>query len=247
MPTLPPAGSTRSLWSGILNRSLFVVVVDEFPINDQRTTSNRSMQIPRLYPIIDLEVSGCPMEFLLQEFALAGLPWVQLRVKKANSRQLFANAQRLVELARRHGLTAIVNDRADIAWLSGADGVHVGQEDLPVEHAREIVGPERIVGYSTHNLVQALEAEQSSADYIAIGPVFATTSKENPDPIVSRLELRQIRRQVKKPLVAIGGITSQNAAELFDLGLDSVAVIRDLVNAPDIRAKISQFPKVAAS
>jgi len=205
------------------------------------------MQLPRLYPIIDLEVSRYPMEFLLQEFAAAGLPWVQLRDKKANSRQLFANAQRLVELARRDGLTAIVNDRADIAWLSGADGVHVGQEDLPVEHARKIVGPEKIVGYSTHNLAQALEAEQSSADYIAIGPVFATTSKANPDPIVPWEDLREIRRRVEKPMVAIGGITSQNAAQLFDIGLDSVAVIRDLVSAPDIRSKISQFLKATGA
>ena len=201
------------------------------------------MQIPRLYPIIDLEVSLHPLEFLIGEFAAAGLTWVQLRDKKANSRQLFANAQRLVELARRHGLTAIVNDRTDIAWLSDADGVHVGREDLPVEHARKIVGPKKIVGHSTHNLAQAMEAEQSSADYIAIGPVFATTSKVNPDPIVPLEELREIRSRVRKPLVAIGGITSLNAAQLFDIGLDSVAVIRDLVTASDIRAKISQFLK----
>ena len=201
------------------------------------------MQIPRLYPIVDLEVSLHPLEFLIGEFAAAGLTWVQLRDKKANSRQLFANAQRLVELARRHGLTAIVNDRTDIAWLSDADGVHVGREDLPVEHARKIVGPKKIVGHSTHNLAQAMEAEQSSADYIAIGPVFATTSKVNPDPIVPLEELREIRSRVRKPLVAIGGITSLNAAQLFDIGLDSVAVIRDLVTASDIRAKISQFLK----
>jgi len=201
------------------------------------------MQIPRLYPIVDLEVSLHPLEFLIGELAAAGLTWVQLRDKKANSRQLFANAQRLVELARRHGLTAIVNDRTDIAWLSDADGVHVGREDLPVEHARKIVGPKKIVGHSTHNLAQAMEAEQSSADYIAIGPVFATTSKVNPDPIVPLEKLRQIRSRVTKPIVAIGGITSQNAAQLFDIGLDSVAVIRDLVTASDIRAKISQFLK----
>ena len=201
------------------------------------------MQIPRLYPILDLEVSLHSLEFLIGEFAAAGLTWVQLRDKKANSRQLFASAQRLVELARRHGVTAIVNDRTDIAWLSDAAGVHVGQEDLPVEYARKIVGPNKIVGYSTHNLAQALEAEQSSADYIAIGPIFATTSKTNPDPIVSWEELREVRKRIKKPIVAIGGITSQNAAQLFDIGLDSVAVIRDLVTASDIRAKISQFLK----
>jgi thiamine-phosphate diphosphorylase len=142
-------------------------------------------------------------------------------------------------------LTAIVNDRADIAWLSGADGVHVGQEDLPVEQAREIVGSGKIVGCSTHNLGQALEASQSSADYLAIGPVFATASKVNPDPIVPWEELREIRRRVRKPIVAIGGITSQNAAQLFDIGVDSVAVIRDLVGAQDIRSRINQFLRVA--
>jgi len=123
--------------------------------------------------------------------------------------------------------------------------VHVGQEDLPVEHAKRIVGSGKIVGYSTHNLAQALEGERSTADYLAIGPVFATTSKANPDPIVPWAELQEIRRQVKKPLVAIGGITSQNAGRLFDIGLDSVAAIRDLVSGPDIRAKISQFLKAA--
>jgi thiamine-phosphate pyrophosphorylase len=203
------------------------------------------MRLPRLYPIIDLEVSVHPLEFLIGEFASAGLSWVQLRDKKANSRQLFSNAQRFVELARPHGLTAIVNDRADIARLTAADGVHIGQEDLPVEHARKILGSDKIVGYSTHNLVQALEAEQSSADYVAIGPVFATTSKANPDPIVTWDELQEIRKQVKKPLVAIGGITSQNAGRLFDIGLDSVAVIRDLVSEPDIRTRIGQFLKAA--
>jgi thiamine-phosphate pyrophosphorylase len=205
------------------------------------------MQIPRLYPIIDLEVSRHPLEGLLEAFAATGLPWIQLRDKKSNSRQLFANAQRVVDLGQRLGLTVIVNDRADIASMSGADGVHIGQEDLPVEHARRIVGPEKIVGYSTHNLAQALEAEQSSADYLAIGPVFATTSKANPDPVVSWQELREIRSRVRKPMVAIGGITSENAARLFEIGLDSVAVIRDLVSAPDIREKINKFLKVAGT
>jgi thiamine-phosphate pyrophosphorylase len=203
------------------------------------------MQLPRLYPIIDLEISAHPLEYLVAEFAAAGLSWVQLRNKKANSRQLLANAQRLVALTRHHGLTSIVNDRADIAWMSGADGVHVGQEDLPVGHARTIVGPDKIVGYSTHNLAQALEAEQSSADYLAIGPVFPTTSKENPDPIVRLEELREIRRYIKKPLVAIGGITSRNAAQLFDIGVDSVAVIRDLLCATNVRVKINEFLKAA--
>ncbi len=203
------------------------------------------MQLPRLYPIIDLEISAHPLESLVAEFAAAGLSWVQLRDKKANSRQLLANAQRLVALAGHYRLTAIVNDRADIACLSGADGVHVGQDDLPVGHARAIMGPGKIIGYSTHSLAQALEAEQTQADYVAIGPVFATSSKVNPDPIVPWEELREIRLRIQKPLVAIGGITSENAARLFDLGVDSVAVIRDLLCAEDVPLKIRQFLKPA--
>jgi thiamine-phosphate pyrophosphorylase len=107
------------------------------------------------------------------------------------------------------------------------------------------VGRERIVGYSTHNLAQASEAEKSNADYVAIGPVFATTSKLNPDPIVPWQELQEIRSRVKKPLIAIGGITSENAARLFDIGVDCVAVIRDLLCSANIRFKINEFLNAA--
>jgi thiamine-phosphate pyrophosphorylase len=146
-----------------------------------------------------------------------------------------------LEISQTHQLAVIVNDRADIAWLSGAHGVHLGQEDLPVADARKLLGPDKIIGASTHNLGQALEAQQSSADYVAIGPIYKTTSKENPDPLVEWEELKAIRRQVTKPLVAIGGITAENAGRLFDLGVDSVAVIRDLLNAKNIVSKVEEF------
>jgi thiamine-phosphate pyrophosphorylase len=205
------------------------------------------MQLPRLYPIVDPRISSHPLDFLTAEFAATGLRWVQLRVKKANSRQFFDEASRFVVLARHHGMTAIVNDRADIAWLAGADGVHLGQEDLPVVDARKILGPDRIIGCSTHNLAQALEAERSGANYVAIGPVFATTSKENPDPVVGLEELREIRRRLTKPLVAIGGITAENARILFQVGIDSVAVIRDLSCSENIRARVAEFLKLSSS
>ncbi len=197
--------------------------------------------VPRLYPIIDTQISPRSVEFLLEQFAAAGLTWVQLRNKQAVSRELFEQACRFVELSRNHRLTSIINDRADIALFSGADGVHLGQEDLPVTHARKILGPDKIIGCSTHNLTQALEAEASAADYVAIGPVFATTSKENADPIVSTQQLRHIRAQVKKPLVAIGGITTQNAREIWALGLESVAVIRDLLQAESPGEQVRRF------
>ena len=199
--------------------------------------------LPALYPIIDTEISPHPVEILIEEFAAAGLTWVQLRDKKANSRELFKEAQRLVELASVHQMKVIVNDRSDISWLANADGAHLGQEDLPIEDARRILGWGKIIGVSAHNLKQAVQAEESSADYVAIGPVFVTSSKRNPDPVLTRDELMEIRRQVTKPLVAIGGITTENAGTLFGLGFDSVAVIRDLLCVMDISSQIQRYLK----
>lgn len=203
-------------------------------------------KIPPIYPIIDPQISPRPIEAVVEELARAGVQLVQLREKKVSSREFFRDTEELLELARPYRMTVIVNDRADIAWLSGAQGVHLGQEDLPVEEARKILGSAKIVGCSTHNLDQALEAQQSSADYIALGPIYTTASKENPDTIVEWNQLKKIRQKVTKPLVAIGGITTENAKRLFDLGIDSVAVIREILCAPDIGGKIQQFLRLAA-
>ena len=135
----------------------------------------------------------------------------------------------------------IINDRADIAKLAGAHGVHLGQTDLPVEVARRLLGEEKIIGISSHNDIQAIQAQQSSADYVAIGPIANTTTKDRPDPIVSPDELRTIRQHVQKPLVAIGGITTENVRGLFEIGIDSAAVIRHLFEAEDLTAKVSEF------
>ena len=150
-------------------------------------------------------------------------------------------------LCRQYRLTAIINDRVDIALLTDADGVHLGQDDLPVEEARKILGRNKVVGVSTHNLKQALEAQRSTADYVAIGPVYPTVSKQNPDPIVSREELIAIRSQITKPLVAIGGITAENAAGLFELGIDSLAVIRDILLSDNVESRIQQYLDLAPS
>lgn len=168
-----------------------------------------------------------------------------MREKKATSKRFFEQARELVELSKLQGVTTIINDRVDIACLSGAQGVHLGQGDLPVTAAREILGREQIIGLSTHNLQQALEAEHGEADYLAIGPIYATASKENPDPIVKWEELLEIRQRVTKPLVAIGGITTENAKSLFDIGIDSVAVIRDVLKASDIQARVRQYFELA--
>ena len=205
-----------------------------------------NFKIPPIYPIIDPQISPRPIKAVVEELARAGVRLVQLREKKVSSREFLRDTQELLELSRPYRMTVIVNDRVDIAWLSGAHGVHLGQEDLPVAEARKILGPHTIIGCSTHSLDQALEAQQGSADYIAIGPIYATASKENPDPIVEWNELAAIRRRVVKPLVAIGGITAENAKRLFDLGIDSVAVIREILCALDIGGKIQEFLRLAS-
>ncbi|MEW5975649.1 MAG: thiamine phosphate synthase [Acidobacteriota bacterium] len=198
-------------------------------------------KLSRLYPIIDVQLNRRPLEELVQSFAAAGLSLVQLRAKHLSSREFLAQAHRLVELSRPLQLKVVVNDRADIAWLSRADGVHLGQDDLSVEDARTILGPQAIVGISTHSLEQAWLASQTSADYVAIGPVFETRSKEKPDPVVSCEVLSQLRCQVPKPLVAIGGITAERAPDLFRIGIDSVAVIRDVLCASDLDTRIADY------
>ena len=132
----------------------------------------------------------------------------------------------------RHDLKLIMNDRADLALAAEFDGVHVGQDDLSPESARKIIGPERWLGVSTHNPQQVIAADKTSADYIAIGPVFATASKTNPDPVIGLEGVRQARALTNKPLVAIGGITRQNCRSVIDAGADSVAVISDLIRDP---------------
>ena len=198
-----------------------------------------------LYPIIDLAVLQRPLEPVLAGLAGAGVQWVQLRGKQLSSGDLFRECRRLVALARPLGLRVIVNDRADLALVSGADGVHLGQEDLPAAAARRILGENAIIGFSTHGLQQALQARDMPVDYVAIGPVFPTRTKENPDPVVERQELQAIRECVAKPLVAIGGITLENAPALFRSGVDSVAVIRDLLPAADIRQRATGYRDLA--
>jgi thiamine-phosphate pyrophosphorylase len=141
----------------------------------------------------------------------------------------------------------IVNDRPDIALLADAGGVHVGQEDLGVEEARAICGRDRWVGVSTHSLEQLAAADLTSADYIAIGPIFPTATKKNPDPVVGTELLRKARQMTRKPLVAIGGITLERAAEVYRAGADSLAVIRDLICAPNPGVRAREYLDVAAS
>jgi thiamine-phosphate pyrophosphorylase len=198
--------------------------------------------LPRLYAIIDPAQSGWRSPVDVAEALLAaGVRLIQFRDKRASSRELYESAQRVAVCVRAAGGTFILNDRADIARAADADGVHVGQDDLPPDAARAILGPGKLVGYSTHVLEQVREADRSAADYIAFGPVFATRSKEKPGPVVGLEGLAAARQATRKPLVAIGGITIENARAVIEAGADSVAVISALIGVPDIRASAREF------
>jgi len=147
----------------------------------------------------------------------------------------------IAEHVRQAGGTFIVNDRADVALLSGASGVHLGQDDLPVELARRVLAAGQRVGLSTHTRAQFEQAQASSADYIAFGPIFRTTTKERPDAVVGLERLREMRGLARKPLVAIGGITLDNAPSVIEAGADSVAVIHGLLAAQDTGAQARKF------
>ncbi len=199
---------------------------------------------PALYAILDPSLTPDPVAFARQ-LAEAGVQLMQLRDKRGSSRKIHEQARELMSL-QSSGVRIIVNDRPDIAAIAGAAGVHVGQDDLPVEDARKICRPPLWVGVSTHNLNQLREADATSADYIAVGPIFPTSTKENPDPVVGLDLLRAARQLTRKPLVAIGGITVDSAAEVFAAGADSVAVIKDLALAGhDLRNRVRGY-QVAA-
>jgi thiamine-phosphate pyrophosphorylase len=159
-----------------------------------------------------------------------GAQFLQYRHKEFWSRDVVAEAERVGELCRTRGALFIVNDRADYAKMLGA-GLHLGQDDLPPRAARELLGPDAVIGYSTHNATQLAAAASEPVDYVAIGPIFGTSSKRNPDPVVGVGNLHGWRAMVPQPLVAIGGIARSNAKDVWDAGADLVAVIGDLYPA----------------
>ena len=197
--------------------------------------------LPRLYVVLDAVLIPEPALEIATKLVDAGVRLLQFRAKALPAREYLQTATQLARITRSAGLTFFVNDRPDIAYLAQADGVHVGQDDLSVEQARSIVGPDRWVGVSTHNREQFVQAAATSADYVAIGPIFATTSKANPDPVVGLDLLRDLRPLTKKPIVAIGGIRLEHAAEVIEAGADSVAVISDILKAPNPAQRARQF------
>jgi thiamine-phosphate pyrophosphorylase len=205
------------------------------PFGDFKTTFHHMVfQLPGLYPITDRRLSGLTHAEQVARLCEGGARVVQLREKHLPAREFYAEASEALRVARSFGATLIVNDRADVALLVGADGVHLGQDDMPPGAARLILGEGKIVGFSTHGVEQASEAARLPVDYVAIGPVFDTSSKENPDPVVGLEGVRRVREAIGSvPLVAIGGITAETAPSVLAAGADSVAVIGALVATSD--------------
>lgn len=191
------------------------------------------VQIPRLYAILDVScfAEAQAIYSAADELVAGGVTLLQYRNKAGSARTMLEQAR---ELRRRLGdkVRLIMNDRADLCLAAGFDGLHVGQEDLSAESARRVIGPKLWLGVSTHNPEQLMGAEQTTTDYLAIGPVFATSSKERPDPVVGLEGVKRARELTRKPLVAIGGITRSNVRSVLDAGADAVAVISDLLRGP---------------
>ncbi|MFN7928523.1 MAG: thiamine phosphate synthase [Blastocatellia bacterium] len=191
------------------------------------------MMLPsKLYAITDTQLSNCSHAEIVSRLLAGGAKLIQLRDKEASAKDLLDAARECLTLTRAAGATLIINDRVDVVLATGADGVHLGQEDLTVAEARALLGPEKLIGISTHSLAQVEAALTTSANYIAIGPIFSTTTKANPDPVVGLELLRQARALTSLPLVAIGGITLAAAPEVIAAGANSLAVISALYPPP---------------
>jgi thiamine-phosphate pyrophosphorylase len=189
-----------------------------------------SFKLPRLYAITDARLSGQSHAEQVLRLGRGGARLIQLREKHMSAREFFREAQAALAIARELNVKLIINDRVDVALTLGADGVHLGQDDMPPEAARRILGEQAVIGFSTHNLEQSLAAASLPVDYLAIGPIFPTSSKENPDPTLGLEALRKVREAVASlPLVAIGGITPENAQATLGAGADSLAVISALL------------------
>jgi len=206
-----------------------------------------SFELPPIFPITDTRLSGLSHAEQVRRLIAGGATIVQLRDKSLAPREFYREAATSLQIARASGVPLIINDRVDIALALGADCVHLGQSDLAPEHARRLLGDEAIIGLSIHNLEQAKLAVNMPITYLAIGPIFATSTKKNPDPVVGLEGLRVARAATTHlPLVAIGGINRGNARQVIQAGADSVAVIGDLLaRDSQIDDRMRQFLSLA--
>jgi thiamine-phosphate pyrophosphorylase len=189
-----------------------------------------SLDLPKVYPITDTQLSGLSHADQVARLIEGGATLIQLRDKHCAPREFYREAEAALQVARPHKVRLIINDRVDIALALKADGVHLGQTDIPVEAARRMLGKNAIIGFSTHNIEQARRAIPLPIDYLACGPIFQTSSKENPDPVAGLALLQEVSAiKGSLPIVAIGGIKLSNALEVLRAGADSLAVIAYLL------------------
>ena len=201
-----------------------------------------NFRLPRLYPITDTRLSGLSHSEQVSRMIDGGATLIQLREKHASPEEFYREAEKAIEIAHSSGVKIIINDRADVALALKADGVHLGQDDLPPAQARKLLGDKAIIGFSTHNLEQVNASLKLPIDYIAFGPVFTTTTKENPDPVVGLELLTLIRKALGDfPLTAIGGINETNFRDVLSAGADSVAIINAVLSAPDLISERVKF------
>lgn len=199
------------------------------------------LALPRFCAIIDRSIRPeLPLAEIARILTGAGVRLIQIRAKQATSQALLSQTRQLLA-SLPPSTVLIVNDRPDVALLAGAAGVHLGQEDLPVPAARALLGAEKIIGLSTHTPEQIQAGAAGPADYLAFGPIFPTATKPDTQPVVGLAGLRAAREQTPKPLVAIGGITSENAAQAIEAGADTVAVITGWLAADDIPRRLEEF------
>lgn len=201
-----------------------------------------SFKPPSVYPITDVQLSGLSHAEQVAQLIAGGATLIQLREKHLAPHDFYCDAAAALRFARKHGVRLIINDRVDIALALEADGVHLGQTDLPPTEARRLLGNDAIIGFSTHNLKEIRLAAALPISYVAIGPIFETSSKHNPDAVIGLDGLEGARSLIGNiSLVAIGGITMENVRQVFHAGADAVAMIRGLLEGFQIEARTRQM------
>lgn len=207
---------------------------------------NADRDFPPVYPITDKRMSGQATHLaIVRELLRGGAKIIQVRDKETPVGELLADIRRCQELASRYAVPIIVNDRCDLALVSGASGVHLGQDDLPPEAARKVLGPGAIIGFSTHSITQIRQASAAPAQYLGFGPVFATATKPDPSPVTGLARLRRACAESTRPVVAIGGISADKIAAVLEAGAASAAVISALMTAPNLARRMEQLMRIA--
>jgi len=197
-----------------------------------------------LYLVADLEfAAGRDLAYLAGEAVLGGVTIVQLRAKALETSEFLDLATRMAAALKKRSVPLIINDRVDIAMACGADGVHLGQDDMPIDKARQLLGRSMIIGISVNTLKEAREAERLGADYIGLGPVYATATKDTELPVLGLESIRRIQEKIGIPIVAIGGINAGNAAEVMKAGAAGIAVVSAILGTPDARKAASELKK----